>query len=80
MLPLMNEYPEIETCVECSAKRLKNISELFYYAQKAVLHPTAPLYLPDLGKLKPACAEVGIRGHWWSLVVTGGHWWSLVVS
>ena len=54
----MNEYPEIETCVECSAKRLKNISELFYYAQKAVLHPTAPLYSPDLGKLKPACAEV----------------------
>ena len=47
----MNEYPEIETCVECSAKRLKNISELFYYAQKAVLHPTAPLYSPDMGKL-----------------------------
>ncbi|KAL5259025.1 hypothetical protein ACHWQZ_G009481 [Mnemiopsis leidyi] len=57
VLPLMNEYPEIETCVECSAKRLKNISELFYYAQKAVLHPTAPLYSPDMGKLKPACAE-----------------------
>jgi len=26
---------------------LKNISELFYYAQKAVLHPTAPLYSPE---------------------------------
>ena len=30
-----------------SAKNLKNISELFYYAQKAVLHPTAPLYDPE---------------------------------
>lgn len=44
ILPIMNSYPEIETCVECSAKSLKNIAELFFYAQKAVLHPTAPLY------------------------------------
>ena len=56
----MNEYPDIETCIECSAKQLKNISELFYYAQKAVLHPTAPLYAPELEKLKPACAEVSV--------------------
>ncbi len=34
-------------CLQCSAKNLKNISELFYYAQKAVLHPTAPLYDPE---------------------------------
>ncbi|XP_053410578.1 mitochondrial Rho GTPase 2 isoform X15 [Nycticebus coucang] len=47
VLPIMNQFPEIETCVECSAKNLRNISELFYYAQKAVLHPTAPLYDPE---------------------------------
>ncbi|XP_068825575.1 mitochondrial Rho GTPase 2 isoform X6 [Capricornis sumatraensis] len=47
VLPIMSQFPEIETCVECSAKNLKNISELFYYAQKAVLHPTAPLYDPE---------------------------------
>lgn len=35
------------TLVQCSAKHLRNISELFYYAQKAVLHPTAPLYDPE---------------------------------
>lgn len=29
---------------QCSARTLKNISELFYYAQKAVLHPTAAVY------------------------------------
>lgn len=35
---------EVETCVECSAKIPLNVSEVFYFAQKAVLHPTAPLY------------------------------------
>ena len=39
-----NDYEEIETCVECSARNLKNISEVFYFAQKAVLHPSAPLW------------------------------------
>lgn len=40
---------------QCSAKTLKNISEVFYYAQKAVLHPTAPLYLPEEKELTPRC-------------------------
>jgi len=44
VLPIMNDFEEIETCVECSAKNLKNISEMFYFAQKAVLHPSAPLW------------------------------------
>uniref|UniRef100_A0A096M2Q2 Mitochondrial Rho GTPase n=1 Tax=Poecilia formosa TaxID=48698 RepID=A0A096M2Q2_POEFO len=57
ILPIMNQFSEIETCVECSAKNLKNISELFYYAQKAVLHPTAPLYDPEDKQLKPACVR-----------------------
>lgn len=35
---------EVETCVECSAKLPLNVSEVFYFAQRAVLHPTAPLY------------------------------------
>uniref|UniRef100_A0A8C1JEI8 Mitochondrial Rho GTPase 2 n=1 Tax=Cyprinus carpio TaxID=7962 RepID=A0A8C1JEI8_CYPCA len=42
---------------DCSAKNLKNISELFYYAQKAVLHPTAPLYDPEDKQLKPQCVR-----------------------
>lgn len=44
ILPLMSDFKEIETCVECSAKTLINVAEAFYFAQKAVLHPTAPLY------------------------------------
>lgn len=35
---------EVDTCVECSAKLPLNVPEVFYHAQKAVLHPTAPLY------------------------------------
>ncbi|XP_048349908.1 mitochondrial Rho GTPase 2 isoform X1 [Sphaerodactylus townsendi] len=61
ILPIMNQFSEIETCVECSAKNLKNISELFYYAQKAVLHPTAPLYDPEDKQLRPACAQALTR-------------------
>ncbi|XP_047637035.1 WD repeat-containing protein 90 isoform X8 [Phacochoerus africanus] len=61
VLPIMSQFPEIETCVECSAKNLKNISELFYYAQKAVLHPTAPLYDPEAKQLRPACSQALTR-------------------
>ncbi|XP_007453674.1 PREDICTED: mitochondrial Rho GTPase 2 [Lipotes vexillifer] len=61
VLPIMSQFPEIETCVECSAKNLKNISELFYYAQKAVLHPTAPLYDPEAKQLMPECTQALTR-------------------
>lgn len=51
----MENFPEVESCVECSAKTLHNISEMFYYAQKAVLHPTGPLYIMERQYLtKPA--------------------------
>ncbi|XP_074647076.1 mitochondrial Rho GTPase 1-like isoform X2 [Tubulanus polymorphus] len=61
VLPIMEDYNEVETCVECSAKTLRNISEVFYYAQKAVLHPTAPLYLPEQKELTPACKKALTR-------------------
>ncbi|NXU80748.1 MIRO2 GTPase, partial [Oreotrochilus melanogaster] len=59
ILPIMNQFSEIETCVECSAKNLKNISELFYYAQKAVLHPTAPLYDPEEKQVEHSLQPLG---------------------
>lgn len=46
---------------QCSAKTLKNISEMFYYAQKAVLHPTAPVYNPEE-------KEVGVHENWLSFL------------
>ncbi|KAI9137023.1 EF hand associated-domain-containing protein [Paraphysoderma sedebokerense] len=57
IIPIMNEFKEVETCVECSAKQPLNVSEVFYFAQKAVLHPTAPLYDSREHVLKSACVE-----------------------
>jgi Ras family protein T1 len=57
VMPIMNEFKEVETCVECSAKQPLNVSEVFYFAQKAVLHPTAPLYDSREHVLKPACID-----------------------
>ncbi|KAI8342083.1 EF hand associated-domain-containing protein [Chlamydoabsidia padenii] len=51
------EDEEVETCVECSSKHLLNISEIFHFAQKAVLHPTAPLYDSRDHVLKPECLD-----------------------
>ncbi|KAL5018123.1 hypothetical protein ScPMuIL_003845 [Solemya velum] len=61
MMPIMNDFAEVETCVECSAKTLKNISEMFYYAQKAVLHPTAPVYNPEEKELTSTCKRALTR-------------------
>ncbi|KAI5452731.1 ERMES complex Ca(2+)-binding regulatory GTPase gem1 [Naganishia albida] len=55
--PLMRDFKEIETVVECSARLPLNVSEVFYFAQKAVLHPTAPLYDSREHILKPKCTE-----------------------
>ena len=57
MLPIMDKFKQVETCLECSAKSLINISEVFFFAQKSVLHPTAPLYDSREHVLKPLCAE-----------------------
>ena len=46
------------TCLQCSAKDLHNVSELFYFAQKAVLHPTAPLYSPNDRQVGPSSASL----------------------
>ncbi|XP_059616045.1 mitochondrial Rho GTPase-like isoform X6 [Phlebotomus argentipes] len=61
VLAIMEEFPEVESCVECSAKTLHNISEMFYYAQKAVLHPTAPLYSTEEQDLTNECKKALVR-------------------
>jgi Ras family protein T1 len=50
-------WQEVETVVECSALMPLNVSEVFYFAQKAVLHPTAPLYDSREHALKPKCLD-----------------------
>lgn len=57
MSPIMQEFREIETCIECSALKQIQVAEVFYYAQKAVLHPTAPLFDQESQTLKPRCVR-----------------------
>ncbi|GAA5954083.1 hypothetical protein JCM10213_007114 [Rhodosporidiobolus nylandii] len=61
IVPIMQEYKEVETCVECSALLPLNISEVFFFAQNAVLHPTAPLYDTRQHTLKPLCVSALVR-------------------
>ncbi|KAL5561667.1 hypothetical protein UlMin_031414 [Ulmus minor] len=55
MSPLMHQFREIETCIECSAAAMVQVPEVFYFAQKAVLHPTAPLFDQERQTLQPRC-------------------------
>ncbi|KAL9934228.1 hypothetical protein V8E36_006684 [Tilletia maclaganii] len=57
LAPVMAEFREVETCVEASAFLHINISEIFYFAQKAVLYPTAPLYDSREQKLRSGCVD-----------------------
>lgn len=50
--PIMDDFREVDVCIECSAKTVSNISEVFYFAQKAVLYPTGPVYDVDKHCLK----------------------------
>ncbi|XP_059451846.1 mitochondrial Rho GTPase 1-like [Corylus avellana] len=53
MSPLMEKFPEIETSIECSALKQYKIREVFYYAQKVVLHPAGPLFDMEAETLSP---------------------------
>ncbi|KAK7393539.1 hypothetical protein VNO78_22097 [Psophocarpus tetragonolobus] len=41
---IMQQFTEIVTCIECSAATLYQVPQVFYFAQKAVLHPVDPLF------------------------------------
>ncbi|KAJ4877678.1 Mitochondrial Rho GTPase 1 [Raphanus sativus] len=57
MAPIMHQFREIETCIECSALKQLQAQEVFYYAQKTVIHPTAPLFDQETQTLKPRCVR-----------------------
>jgi Ras family protein T1 len=54
---LIDQWKEVEVCLQCSSRKLSNVIEVFSHAQKAVLHPTGPLYDAATGQLKPACVR-----------------------
>ncbi|KAF8392435.1 hypothetical protein HHK36_022777 [Tetracentron sinense] len=55
--PIMQQFREIETCIECSAMNQIQVREVFCYAQKAVLQPTGPLFDKETQALKPRCVR-----------------------
>eukprot|EP01086_Lenisia_limosa_P018116 TRINITY_DN9721_c0_g1_i1.p1 TRINITY_DN9721_c0_g1~~TRINITY_DN9721_c0_g1_i1.p1 ORF type:complete len:563 (-),score=108.30 TRINITY_DN9721_c0_g1_i1:4-1590(-) len=57
MVPLMDQFKCVEICVECSALNFLNVSELFYFAQRSVLYPSAPLYNSTTHELSAECVE-----------------------
>ncbi|KAH9630668.1 hypothetical protein HF086_003959 [Spodoptera exigua] len=58
---IAEEYPEVDRCIECSAKSLINVSEMFYNAQKAVLHPINPIYNIEEQELTEKCKRALTR-------------------
>ena len=57
MLPVMNEFKEIDSCIRTSAREPRNVNEAFFLCQKAVTHPIAPLYDAKEANLKPAAVS-----------------------
>jgi Ras family protein T1 len=55
LLPVMNEFREIDSCIRTSARDHRNVNEVFFLCQKAVTHPIAPLFDYKEGHLKPLC-------------------------
>ncbi|EIE18377.1 hypothetical protein COCSUDRAFT_38657 [Coccomyxa subellipsoidea C-169] len=65
VVPVLAKCKEIESCLDCSAKNLIFVSEVFYYAVKAVVHPVAPLFdvhaHNGVGALRPLCIKALMR-------------------
>eukprot|EP00958_Prasinococcus_capsulatus_P016545 scaffold1832_cov362-Prasinococcus_capsulatus_cf.AAC.6 len=52
--PLMEEFANLETCLECSAKAHVQVNDVFIHAIKAVLDPITPL-VDSNNSLRPRC-------------------------
>lgn len=51
---LLEHFHFVEISLECSSKAILNIQESFYFAQKAVLYPIAPLFDHSTATMRPA--------------------------
>jgi len=59
--PVLANNHLIESALECSARKLQQILEVFYYAQKLVIHPTAPLFDQESQRLREGCVKALMR-------------------
>lgn len=53
----MQEFRQVETAIECSARTLNYVQEVFHFALKAVCHPQYPLYDTLKQQIKIRCAQ-----------------------
>ena len=44
---IVMEFQQVEVCLECSAKQLRYVSDVFLHALKACLNPALPLFNPQ---------------------------------
>ena len=51
----MREFKEVETWLECSAKNMLHVQEVFFFAQKAVMYPQGVLFDQATGRLTHKC-------------------------
>lgn len=40
----VHDLPHVEVCLNCSARTLRMVADVFFYALKSVLYPLQPLY------------------------------------
>ncbi|MCH83067.1 mitochondrial-like Rho GTPase 1-like, partial [Trifolium medium] len=57
MAQLLQEFKNVSICIECSAATLYQVPEVFYFAQKAVLHPVDPLFDHESQALTDQCVR-----------------------
>ncbi|EPX71767.1 GTPase Gem1 [Schizosaccharomyces octosporus yFS286] len=57
MVPLINEFKEIESCILCSALEKVNVNELFYICRSCVIYPIIPLWDTKEKKLKSVAVD-----------------------
>ncbi|KAI3499796.1 hypothetical protein L1887_35606 [Cichorium endivia] len=57
LLPILQQFQEIEMHLECSAFKDIYVQEIFFFAQEAVLYPEAPIFDKEAKTLKPRCVR-----------------------
>ncbi|KAF9595258.1 hypothetical protein IFM89_038261 [Coptis chinensis] len=57
LVEITKKFPEIESCIECSAANPFEVLEVISCIQRAVLFPQGLLYHPETQKLKPECEK-----------------------
>eukprot|EP00729_Bicosta_minor_P001200 gene1200-992_t len=56
-----NGFSEVTVCLQCSAKQMANVNDVFHYAQLSAVYPATQLYDRSARALKPACKDAFTR-------------------